>query len=104
MEAGKGYWLRVSKATKLYTEGSLLEAAQKRIQLRKGWNLIAFPAEAPQAVSQALTDILDKTEEIKNASKSFNPKLSKALNTLKTLQPGEGYWIKVSADCLLEFK
>ena len=104
VETGKGYWLRVSKPVKLYTEGSLLKATQKRMQLRKGWNLIAFPREAPQAVNEALAEILDKTEEIKNASKSFNPKLSKTLNTLKTLQPGEGYWIKVSADCLLEFK
>lgn len=103
IENGKGYWIKLSQAAELYTEGDILESEKLEIPLKKGWNLIAFPKEEAEKTSEALNSIAGKVLEVKNTSQSYNPTLPSFLNTLSELKPGEGYWIKVTENCTLKF-
>ncbi len=103
LENGKGYWVNLSEAVKFSADGTIIESGTLEIPLSAGWNLIAFPKEDPQSIAEALASIINRTEQIKNTSKSYNPTLPDFLNTLTELRPGEGYWIKVNGDCVLKF-
>ena len=44
-----------------------------------------------------LAPIQDKLLQIKNLTQSYDPSLPSFLNTLSTMAPGSGYWLKVEA-------
>jgi hypothetical protein len=74
---------------------------------KNGWNLLGFPAESSQSISNALYylgfkftavqsfDALDNTDPWKHHHRD------KQNNDLGVFDPGSGYWIRVNEDCEL---
>lgn len=71
--------------------------------LEAGWNLVGYLGDNPQAVEEALADILPYVEQVKNMNDYYaSSEINEFLNTLDSLVPLEGYLIKVSQPCVLE--
>jgi len=73
------------------------------IQLRAGWNLIGCPLVGETAIAEALSGIWAKVEVVKSNTQYYNTSQDDMLNTLQYLEWGRGYFIKVNADCELEW-
>ena len=87
-----------SNATVSYI-GEPIDLSSNVITLQAGWNNIAYTPAYSGSVRTALaTAIADgKIERIINANGNFNPSTPDVLNSLKTMNPGEGYWVKSSS-------
>lgn len=92
---GEGYWVKVKQAGVWQVTGTAL-AARTPISLQAGWNLVAYFPSSPMSVESALASVLSKTQKVKNSFAAYDPSLPAPFNTLKQMEPGQGYWIKVS--------
>jgi hypothetical protein len=95
---GQGYWVRVSEADTWTVQGTQLDPGGVLIPLKTGWNLIGCTCSSPQAPAEAFQLILNDVEKVKNIFESYDPNLDPVFNTLNTIEPGQGYWIKVKND------
>ena len=89
-----GYWLKVSEAVDLEVEGMVPAGAS--ITVKKGWNLVGYPRESGEAPASELASLGDTVVQIKNLTLSYDPSLPFFWNTLSTMVPGLGYWLKVT--------
>ncbi len=91
-----GYWVKVSEDVSFDVEGAVPPGAS--ISVKSGWNLVGYPRLTGEATGDELTSLGSTVVQIKNLTKSFDPSLPSFLNTLTTMAPGSGYWLKVSAN------
>jgi len=91
-----GYWVKVKEDVNFEVEGVVPDGAS--ISVRKGWNLVGYPRESGEAPADELKSLGDTVEQIKNLTQSYDPSLPFFLNTLSTMAPGMGYWLKVTED------
>ena len=90
-----GYWVKVSEDVTLEIEGKVPEEAS--IPVKSGWNLVGYPRESGDAVETELGSLLGGTFlQIKSLTQSYDLSQGANLNTLTTMIPGLGYWLKVS--------
>ena len=89
-----GYWVKVKEAVSLEVEGALPAGAS--ITVKKGWNLVGYPRESGEAPASELASLGSTVVQIKNLTSSYDPALPFFLNTLTTMAPGLGYWLKVT--------
>ena len=70
------------------------------LSLKAGWNLVSFYVEPEDAApATVLASIKDKLVQIKNLKDNYKPlPFPPFLNSLKTMAPGQGYWLKVTED------
>ena len=94
ISVNEGYWLKVSETVDLEVEGMVPAGAS--ITVKTGWNLVGYPRESGAAPADELKSLGNTVVQIKNLSKSYDPALPFFLNTLGTMVPGEGYWLKVT--------
>jgi len=71
--------------------------------LTKGWNLIGY-ANGSAPIEDALADIWEYVEIVKNFDSFYMLEMNEELNTLQQLTYGNGYYIKVTEDCSLEWQ
>ena len=64
--------------------------------VKKGWNLVGYPRESGEAPASELASLGSTVVQIKNLTSSYDPALPFFLNTLTTMAPGLGYWLKVT--------
>lgn len=89
---GEGYWVNMAAPATLTLDGTPVDVSANPIDLHAGWNLVAYlPAEA-KTVSAALASISSYLLEVDYLG--ANP---------ATLEPGKGYWIRVSQACTLTY-
>lgn len=69
--------------------------------LTPGWNLVSFPLDSSQTIDSALSSIWDKVEIVKDMDDAYVTRRDSAFNTLRTIVPGHGYFVKVSDSCTL---
>ncbi|OQC11918.1 MAG: Internalin-A precursor [Lentisphaerae bacterium ADurb.Bin082] len=100
---GLGHWVNMSSSAELVVSGQPLVAADTPIALQAGWNNVAFIFDSPASVEGALAGILPLVEKVIGEGKNFTPGWG-ALNSLTQLNPGKGYWIKVSAATALIYQ
>lgn len=124
-----GYWIKVrdgsqpsssadpSAAAALVSEGPAGAAATLRvvgaelaegepIAIAAGWNLVTFLPRQPQAVEAALQSVADNlfvALGYENGALSYYPDLPSSFNTLRTVKPLHGYWVKVRQDDTLQY-
>jgi hypothetical protein len=91
-----GYWVKVSEAVSLDVEGTVPSGAS--ISVNSGWNLVGYPRSTGKATGDELTTLGSTVVQIKNLQSSYDPSIPSFLNTLSTMAPGSGYWLKVTAD------
>jgi len=71
--------------------------------LAKGWNLIGY-ANNSAPIKDALADIWDYVEIVKDFDSFYMLEMHEELNSLQELTYGKGYYIKVAEDCSLEWQ
>ena len=91
-----GYWLKVSEDVSLDVDGTVPSGAS--ISVKSGWNLVGYPRSSGESAAGELTSLGSTIVQIKNLTSSYDPSIPSFLNTLSTMVPGSGYWLKVSAD------
>lgn len=71
------------------------------VPLESGWNLIGYEHAEPQPVEEGLAELIDAGDLIyavgygPGGATLFDPNGLPVLNTLKVLEPGTGYWLKL---------
>ncbi len=104
-----GYWLRLSAADTLSLQGSAL-ATDTPIALVKGYNLVAYLPPQPSTPASALASIAARLQQVigfetealaanlaPTGAKLFDPALAGPFNTLLTMGPHLGYWVRLGA-------
>ena len=74
------------------------------IQLKAGWNLVGYPLAGSAAIDVALASVWANVLSVKTYDLFYDKSSTPALNTLKTIQWGEGYWVKVDKASMLTWK
>ena len=97
----EGYWVNLSAPATLTVEGSPVDASATPIALQAGWNLVSYlPADA-LPVSTALSSISPYLLSVDHLGQTYPA--AKAGASLTLMEPGKGYWIKVSQACTLTY-
>lgn len=89
---GGAYWVNMSAPTTLTVNGTPVETSATPIDLKAGWNLVSYLPEAAKPTSTALASISSYLQEVRYLG--TNP---------TNMEPGKGYWIKVSQPCTLTY-
>lgn len=83
-----------------------VEAGTDVIQLQAGWNLISTDRAVDQPVADVFAGLeagnLEYVTGFEGGVQFYDPSGLSFLNTLSTLTPGKGYWVKVAEDDVLE--
>jgi len=101
----QGFWLRANAAATLTLNVPVpLTASSQAVDIHPGWNLVGFPGDAPMTAEDALRSIAWAVESVfaldndaESAWLSYSPSAAAEANTLRTLEPGRGYWIYATA-------
>jgi len=100
-----GYWIKMNTDATLHLTGQPL-ATDTPLVLSEGWNLVSYLPDAPLSVGTALYSIDGQYTTVLSYDQgaiSYYPSLPPEMNTLTTLQPGHGYWIKMSQEGMLTY-
>ena len=99
MEAGKGYWIKMTETGNISVSGS---AAVGSVSLSSGWNLVGFNASESISITDAIASIEGKVISVWEYSDSgwkvYVPS-NQGFNTLGAMTPGKGYWINTTGNC-----
>jgi len=115
IDSTMGFWILATEPVALTVSGSKPVAltvlgsvpSSTDISLYSGWNLVGYPSQTTRPIAEALGSIDTKYDLIYayHASdtadpwKKYNPAAPSFLNDLVEMEPGWGYWIRVSEDC-----
>ncbi|MDB4490900.1 DUF5011 domain-containing protein, partial [bacterium] len=90
-----GYWVEVSEDVEFEVEGRVSSGVSTN--LNSGWNLVGYPRmNGGEAVDSELASLGETVVQMKTLENSYDPSNPSFLNTLSTMTPGLGYWLKVS--------
>jgi len=78
-------------------------APVQTISLVTGWNYIGCPISGSTSIASALSSIWANVETVKNQDAFYSSANSANLNSLTKVEWGQGYLIKVSAPCVLDW-
>jgi hypothetical protein len=97
MQAGNGYWIKMTSAKMLSVSGYAPPAS---IPLSSGWNLVGYDGASCATASTALSNLaggsLQASWGYPGQVWQFYDPANSSGNTLAEPCPGEGYWIEVS--------
>ncbi|MGH7494590.1 MAG: T9SS type A sorting domain-containing protein [bacterium] len=97
-----GYQINLSAASALAITGMPVVPEATAIQLNQGWNLVAYLRNSSQNIETALASIANRIVIVKNnAGQVFWPQFN--INTIGSMQPGEGYQMNVSQAATLTY-
>jgi hypothetical protein len=96
MAVGEGYWVNMSAPATLSVTGTQVVASATPIALQAGWNLVSYLPAAAKPVLTALASVSAYLQEVRSATASYPGSLSQ-------MEPGKGYWVKVSQACTLTY-
>lgn len=103
IEMGKGYWVRTSSPVNFNISGNPPDLGTLQINLSSGWNLIGYPYLYPQNIPDVLSSVTDKMIQLKSLTGTYDPDLPEFMNTLSQMSSGEGYWLDMSENAVLNF-
>lgn len=99
IQPAQAYWIKCDTTYNLPITGSTITPQYYNYQLNRGWNLIGNPYSVDISIINAFNSIFDKIEIIKSIDSYYIP--NDEINTLISIEPNKGYYIKVSEDCSL---
>ncbi len=102
----QGFWIHATQPATLNVTGCPAES-QSTVLLKAGWNMVGFPAGSARDIATALAPIAGKYTLVfaydparpDNPWRKYNPAAPSFANDLTLLEPGKGYWLKVSEAC-----
>ncbi|MDP7610144.1 MAG: toxin TcdB middle/N-terminal domain-containing protein [Candidatus Woesearchaeota archaeon] len=101
----KGYWIEMIENATLTIPGDLPTSTV--YNLYNGWNLISYPSLTEQPIASTLANVNETFTTIftfnNNVWESYSPNKPSFLNTLQTMKPGYGYWIKANQNVTWQF-
>ncbi len=102
-----GYWVRVNQgSTPTWRFVGQALPPDYPLQLDAGWNLVSFLPRKALSVTQALQSIDGKytvVQGYEDGALSYYPDLPPVLNTLQTMKPNHGYWIRTTEAVTLTY-
>jgi len=93
-----GYWIKLLQNRDLIVTGGYAEV-QAPVYLDAGWNLVGYLPQTGDSIKHALESIIGRVsivEGFDQAALTYVPDLPEEINTLHVMQPGYGYWIKLT--------
>jgi hypothetical protein len=97
-----GYQINMKAAMTLAITGAQVIPEATSISLSQGWNLIAYSRNSSMAIETALAGVANRIVIVKNnAGQVYWPQFN--INTIGSMQPGEGYQINVSQAASLKY-
>lgn len=103
LEAGYGYWIRMTEPEILSLTGT--EAPQS-ISLNAGWNLIGYNALKSAPIGDILNSADCRVETVwsyQHGNWLLYDSANVAVSDLDFMEPGFGYWVRVSKSCTRTF-
>ncbi|MFH0989272.1 MAG: hypothetical protein V1799_04560 [bacterium] len=98
----QAYQMYMSAKDSLTIDVDTLATAQRCISLTSGWNYIAYLDTVARSPAEVFGDCLSKLVILKeNSGKIFWPKFS--INTLGSMNPGQGYIVYMTDPCIICF-
>ncbi len=76
---------------------------QSNIQLKAGWNLVGCTIDGSTDLAEALSSISEFIETVKDADGFWDTSIPASFQSLTEMKWGNGYFVKVSADCELDW-
>lgn len=98
MDAGWGYWIKMTGDKDLKIEGTVPD---KTIQLLQGWNLVGYNHSQILPIETAVKSIEEQLEIVwayQNGKWLMYDPNQPLFNDLREMAPGFGYWIKTKSD------
>jgi subtilisin family serine protease len=98
MDHYHGYWFRMSQAATLSLDGVGFDH-RTPLPLAAGYNLVGYFPESPDSTAHAIESVITNTDVVlgyDGGGLTFDPSIPPQFNTLRTLQPGFGYWIRLA--------
>ena len=80
---------------------AVVVAPYQTVSLKTGWNIIGCPISGSTAVESALSSIWSNVETVKDLDSFYSSINQLPMNSLKTVEWGKGYLVKVTAPCVL---
>jgi hypothetical protein len=107
MDAEHGYWIKASAGVSptLRVVGEKF-AENRAIELDAGWNLVSYLPRRPLSVPTALQSIAGQYFAVlgyDQGALSYYPDIDPSFNTLRTMEPLYGYWIKMTQADTLQY-
>ncbi len=97
-----GFWF-YSNSSYLAVYGTMFTSLN--FDISPGWNLISYPSIHERDITVVFANVFDDINAVysfeNNEWKSFVP--GRADNSLKTMKPGYGYWIKAKSNAVWTF-
>lgn len=107
LKDGYGYYIQLKPdmAFNLNITGTALYGPEVSIYLNKGWNIVGYPCQSNQPVSNAFVDIISGVETIKTRDQFYNniEGQSPIFNELKTMSIGKAYLVKMKNSTTFSF-
>jgi len=91
-----GFWVEVLSDSSLIMAG--LAPGCTDVPLYVGWNLVSYPSFTPRTVADALSAI--PYERVEGFDPTKPPEYGRVLWDADIMEPGYGYWIKVSINTI----
>lgn len=100
-QLGKGYWINMKAPQTLVLRGDPLVLANQPVALSTGWNHIGYLPGVGGRIRDVMSGALSqgRIERITGIDGIFDPLSPDILNSMTTMHPGRGYWLKASAPC-----
>jgi uncharacterized protein YegL len=97
MDPYHGYWIKTTTTTTLPIIGNLVPVTTP-LSLDEGWNLVSYLPDSSLPISIALSSIEGQYTAVlgyDQGAMSSYPELPDHMNSLQTVEPQHGYWIKM---------
>lgn len=100
-QLGKGYWINMKTAQTLVLRGDPLVLANQPVVLATGWNHIGYLPETGGRIRDVMSGALSQGRilRVTGIDGVFDPASPDIFNSMTTMHPGRGYWVKASAPC-----
>ena len=92
---GKAYSIQMSSSANWQVQGTQIPP-NTPIPLSNGWNMVAYLPQTQMNTGTAMSSISAWLQQVKGSDGVYIP--NNPYNTLNTLYPGKGYWIKISGN------
>ena len=100
----EGYLIKIKNDDVLQIEGTIVDP-ETQISVKSGYQFVAYLLSEPINAQSAFIDILDNTEFIKDSNGNMLRRMGPNwVNNIGTLNPGEGYLLKMSDNDDFQYK